>query len=67
MTPAAEAIRFDPTYAVRMISDIVPNPFVGREIVGKTIARLEARGFTNAKIGSLANLIVEELRKKFWT
>ncbi|HTN40764.1 MAG TPA: hypothetical protein VLZ84_06400, partial [Asticcacaulis sp.] len=58
-----EAMRFDPSHAVRMISDLVPNPFVGREIVGAVVRRLEARGFDAVKIGALASLIVEELRK----
>lgn len=34
----AEALRFDPAYAARMISDLAPNPFVGREIIGKLVA-----------------------------
>jgi len=34
-----------------MISDIVPNPFVGREIAGATMAALRARGFDDAKLG----------------
>lgn len=59
----SETLIFDPPHAVRMISDIVPNPFVGREIVGAVVAGLEARGFDEAKLGSLASLIVEELRK----
>ena len=59
----AETLALDPAYAVRMISDIVPNPFVGREIVGKLLSALEARGFDEAKLGGLASLIVEELRK----
>jgi type III restriction enzyme len=59
----AETIRFDPTHGVRMISDIVPNPFVGREIVGRVLQALKRRGFDEAKIGSLGSLIVEELRK----
>lgn len=59
----AEILVFDPAYAVRMISDIVLNPFVGREIVGATLAALRARGFDDAKLGLLASLIVEELRK----
>lgn len=58
-----EILAFDPAHAVRMISDIVPNPFVGREIVGAMIAALRARGFDDAKLGQLASLIVEELRK----
>lgn len=59
----AEILAFDPAHAVRMISDIVPNPFVCREIVGATVAALRARGFDDAKLGLLASLIVEELRK----
>lgn len=58
-----EILAFDPAHAVRMISDIVPNPFVGREIVGATLAALRTRGFDDAKLGLLASLIVEELRK----
>jgi len=58
-----EILAFDPAHAVRMISDIVPNPFVGREIVGAMLAALRARGFDDAKLGQLASLIVEELRK----
>lgn len=58
-----EALIFDPAYAVRMISDIVPNPFVGREIVGKLLDALRTRNFDDTKIGKLANLIIEELRK----
>jgi type III restriction enzyme len=57
-----EVLTFDLVHAVRMISDIVPNPFVGREIVGATVATLRARGFDDAKLGRLASLIVEELR-----
>ncbi|MCC6159785.1 MAG: DEAD/DEAH box helicase family protein [Deltaproteobacteria bacterium] len=59
----AETLAFDPSHAVRMISDIVLNPFVGREIVGAMVATLGARGFDDVKIGRLASLIVEELRK----
>lgn len=59
----AEELIFQPAHAVRMISDIVPNPFVGREIVGRLVEVLRTRGFDDAKIGKLASLIVEELRK----
>ena len=58
-----ETLIFDPAYAVRMISDIVSNPFVGREIVGKLLDALRVRNFADDKIGKLANLIIEELRK----
>lgn len=59
----AETLIFDPAHAVRMVSDIVLNPFVGREIVGRLLERLRARGFDDGRIGTLASLIVEELRK----
>ena len=58
-----EAIGFDAAYAVRIISDIVPNPFVGREILGRLLAVLSKRGFDKAKIGALASNIMTELRK----
>lgn len=59
----AEKLAFDPAHAVRMVSDIVPNPFVGREIVGRLLEALRGRGFDDGKLGTLASLIVEELRK----
>ena len=55
--------RFDPAYAVRMTMDLVPNPYVARDLIGRALARLEARGFDQAKIGSLASFIIDELRK----
>ncbi|MDG4549332.1 MAG: hypothetical protein P9F19_07855 [Candidatus Contendobacter sp.] len=58
-----EALRFDPAYAVRMVSDLVPNPWIAREIVGRVLAGLKARGFDADKRGALAGLIVEQLRQ----
>ena len=52
-----------PAHAVRMISDVVLKPVVGREIVGRHLAALRTRGFDDAKLGGLASLIIEELRK----
>lgn len=57
------AAAFDPAYAVRMIMDLVPNPYVARELVGRVLARLEARGFDEAKLGALSSYIIDELRK----
>ena len=54
---------FDPSFAVRVLSDLVPNPFICRQIVGDLVSALEARGFAPDKIGSLAALIVEEARR----
>ncbi len=58
-----EMLRFDPSYAVRMISDIVPNAWIAREIVGNVRSGLLGRGFDDAKLGEVAGLLVEELRK----
>ena len=58
-----ERVRFDMAYAVRMASDIVPNAWICRDIVGALVAGLEARGFDSAKLGSIGGLIVEEIRK----
>jgi type III restriction enzyme len=58
-----ETLVFDAPYAVRMVSDIVPNAWWSREIVGKVVAGLEARGFNKSKLGKLSGLIVEEMRK----
>jgi type III restriction enzyme len=54
---------FDMAYAVRMISDIVPNAWWSRTIVGQVVSGLETRGFDTAKLGALSGLVVEELRK----
>ena len=58
-----EALVFDMPYAVRMVSDIVPNAWWCREIVGKVIDGLKAKGFSPAKLGAISGLIVEEIRK----
>ena len=64
---AGETLRFDASYAVRTILDIVPNPFVGREIVGRLLDTLRERGFDAHRLGALAGLIVEELRNGLQT
>lgn len=60
---AQEQLQFDASYAVRSVSDIVLNPFVGREIVGNVIAGLRKRGFDDAKLGQHASFIIEQLRR----
>ena len=59
----SEILAFDPAHAVSMVLDIVPNPFVSRDIVARLLAALRARSFDDAMFGKLASLIVEELRK----
>ena len=61
---SSEVMRFDPAHSVRMILDIVPNPFVGYEIVSSLLAALKARGFSDQKLGQLAGLILEEIRQR---
>lgn len=63
VSASTETLAFDPSYAVRVISDLVPNPFVAREIVERMLVALRARGFDEAKLGQLASLIIDELRK----
>ena len=60
---SGELLAFDPTHAVRMVLDIVSNPFVGREIVGRLVTALRERGFDGTKLGGIAHFVVEELRK----
>lgn len=57
-----EGLSFDAVHAVRAISDLVPNPFVGREIVERLLVGLGKRGFSPEKIGALGGLLVEQLR-----
>lgn len=54
---------FDPVFAVRMISDLSPNPFVGRALVERVLERLTARGFDEALLGRLSGFIIDELRR----
>ena len=58
-----ERLEFDPAYAVRMVSDLVPNAWVAREIIGAFVARLKGRGVTDEWLGRLHGLLIEELRK----
>ena len=48
-----ERLAFDPAYAVRMVSDIVPNAWIAREIVGGLVAGLYRRGFGDETLGKL--------------
>jgi len=58
-----ERLAFDPAYAVRMVSDIVPNAWIAREIVGALVAGLQRRGFADETLGKLHGLLIEQLRK----
>lgn len=54
---------FDPVYATRIISDIVPNPWIARDIVQNLLDLLKAEGFDSKKLGEQSSLILQELRK----
>ncbi|MEC9267469.1 MAG: DEAD/DEAH box helicase family protein [Pseudomonadota bacterium] len=58
-----EAVSFDPAYVSRVVSDLVPNPFVARAIVADLIKALEARGFSKEKIGTATGTIISLLRE----
>ena len=58
-----EDLSLDPTYMVRMLSDIVVNPWVARAIVGRVIDGLRARAFSDSKLGSSAGLLLSEMRR----
>lgn len=59
---SAEVLRFDPVYAVRMLSDIVQNPWVAREIVERLVLGLRARGFDDQRLATGSGLIVDAIR-----
>ncbi len=59
----AELLHFDPAHTVRLVSDLLPNPFVARELVGVLLGRLHARGFDEERLGRFAGLITSELRR----
>ncbi len=54
---------FDPVYATRMINDIVPNPWSGRELIADLLRGLKSRGFDDGRLGTMSSFIIEELRK----
>ena len=58
---APSLARFDPAHAARMIGEIVPNAFQAREIVGRLLAALRARGLDGDKLGPLAEYIIDAL------
>ena len=55
--------QFDCAHASQLISDIVPNPWLAREIVGNVIAGLQARSFKPEKINRFSSYLYEALRK----
>ncbi|WP_324806391.1 DEAD/DEAH box helicase family protein [Sphingomonas sp. LY29] len=58
-----EARCFNAPHAVRMVNDIVPNPYVARALVQQVLDRLTGRGFASDMIGRMSGFIIDELRK----
>lgn len=58
-----EPATFDPVFATRSISDIVPNPWVARSIVGDTVESLLAGGWDEATLGTQSSEVIDGLRK----
>jgi len=54
--------QFDPVQATRMVSDIVPNPWIARQMIGKLVGGLVENGFDADLINKLSSLIIERLR-----
>jgi type III restriction enzyme len=63
VTALLEPVAFDPVYATRSVVDIVPNPWLGRKVIGELLQALRNRGFDEAKLGEASSYILEELRK----
>ena len=61
--PVVTRQEFDGAHAVRMITDIVANPFVARELVETVLTGLAGRGLDNRSIGGMSAFIIDELRK----
>ena len=53
---------FDPVYAVRAIVDIVPNPWVAREIIAVILEKLKKNGIEDEKLGAVGHLVIDTFR-----
>jgi type III restriction enzyme len=60
---STEVLKFDPLYAVRTVVDLVPNPWVAREVVGNLLSGLMERGFDADEIARTGRHIIDELRR----
>lgn len=57
-----EDARFDPVHATRMITDLIPNPWVARAKVHDFLNALQAKGFSESRLGHLSSYLIEMLR-----
>jgi type III restriction enzyme len=62
-----EKVSFDPVYATRIVTDIVPNPWMARMLVGDLLRHLHARGFDESALGAMSGFLLEELRRSLMT
>jgi len=53
----------DPVYVTRNLSDIVPNPWIARNIVRDLLEGLKKRKIQESALGSMSGYLIEELRK----
>jgi len=58
----AETPGFDPVYACRAISDLVPNAWQARALVDSLLVELTGAGVNVTKVGERAGLIIDQLR-----
>ena len=62
-TIADEQVEFDPVFATRVVYDIVPNPWIGRDLVSRFAASLNRHGIAPKEMGPMAGFLLEELRR----
>ncbi len=58
-----EVESFDPVYVVRAILDVVPNPWLARQVVTQAVLLLKTAGLDDETLGQRQPHIIEELRK----
>lgn len=57
-----EGVELDAVYATRMLTDIVPNPWIARGLVKRLLDLLHLRGLGDSAVGAMSGFLVEELR-----
>ncbi len=51
---------FDPVYATRVLTDVIPNPWVARLVLGKIVATLRQRGWSDKRLASASGHFLAE-------
>jgi type III restriction enzyme len=57
-----EDARFDPVHATRMITDLIPNPWIARATIEDFLLSLQDKGFSDDRLGHLSSYLIETLR-----